>query len=88
MKLDADSFLFTDDFSGVIYYVRKKGAKTAVNVQQTETEKAPIQAALTNLSEREMKNRICFPALAVLFVCSASAIKTCLFNKSAFDSAV
>ena len=23
MKLDADSFLFTDDFSGVVYYVRK-----------------------------------------------------------------
>jgi glucose/arabinose dehydrogenase len=43
MKLDADSFLFTDDFSGVIYYVRKKGVKTAVNVQQTETEKAPYK---------------------------------------------
>jgi len=26
MKLDADSFLFTDDYSGVIYYVRKKRA--------------------------------------------------------------
>ncbi|MDQ3799766.1 MAG: hypothetical protein M3384_09960, partial [Acidobacteriota bacterium] len=24
MRLDADSFLFTDDFSGVVYYVRKK----------------------------------------------------------------
>lgn len=26
MKLDADSFLFTDDHSGVVYYVRKKRA--------------------------------------------------------------
>jgi glucose/arabinose dehydrogenase len=24
MRLDADSFLFTDDFGGVVYYVRKK----------------------------------------------------------------
>ena len=25
MKLDANSFLFTDDHSGIVYYVRKKG---------------------------------------------------------------
>ena len=24
MKLSADSFLFTDDYSGIVYYVRKK----------------------------------------------------------------
>ena len=28
LKLDANSFLFTDDYSGIIYLVRKKGTST------------------------------------------------------------
>jgi hypothetical protein len=32
LKLDANSFLFTDDFSGVIYYLRKKDEKTKIGV--------------------------------------------------------
>lgn len=31
MKLDANSFLFTDDNKGIVYLVRKKGAKPAIN---------------------------------------------------------
>ena len=34
VKLDANSFLFTDDYSGVIYYVRKKGTRAQINVDQ------------------------------------------------------
>lgn len=30
MKLDASSFLFTDDHSGVVYYVRKKGTQSLI----------------------------------------------------------
>lgn len=30
-KLDANAFLFTDDYSGVVYYVRKKGWKSEVS---------------------------------------------------------
>ena len=30
MKLDANSFLFTDDYSGIIYYVRKKGSVSQI----------------------------------------------------------
>ena len=38
MKLDANSFLFTDDFSGVIYYVRKKGTTTQIDGAAETTE--------------------------------------------------
>ncbi len=38
MKLDADSFLFTDDFGGVIYLVRKKGATTTITAAADTTE--------------------------------------------------
>lgn len=30
MKLDANSFLFTDDYSGIVYLVRKKGTNPAI----------------------------------------------------------
>jgi hypothetical protein len=30
MKLDANSFLMTDDFSGIVYLVRKKGTVTEI----------------------------------------------------------
>jgi glucose/arabinose dehydrogenase len=36
MKIDANSFLFTDDFAGVVYLVRKKGALARINAE-TET---------------------------------------------------
>jgi glucose/arabinose dehydrogenase len=31
LKLDANSFLFTDDYSGIIYLVRKKGTRPAID---------------------------------------------------------
>lgn len=36
MKLDANSFLFTDDFSGVVYLVRKKGTTTRITAVDGE----------------------------------------------------
>lgn len=41
VKLDANSFLFTDDYSGVIYYVRKKGTKTQIASAPTTNESNP-----------------------------------------------
>lgn len=51
-KLDANSFLFTDDYSGIIYLVRKKGTTTEIaeNAPQVETETAKPDA---NADERE-----------------------------------
>lgn len=34
MRLDANSFLFTDDFSGVVYYVRKKGWLSELDAEE------------------------------------------------------
>jgi glucose/arabinose dehydrogenase len=39
-RLDANSFLFTDDFSGVIYYVRKKGRTTEIGSNTNKTDLA------------------------------------------------
>lgn len=66
MKLDADSFLFTDDFSGVIYYVRKKGSTSQIFNEQKKTENAPEKLIETNSKEEASKNHVCFPASAVL----------------------
>ena len=38
IKLDANSFLFTDDFSGIVYLVRKKGTTTETAVNNLPTQ--------------------------------------------------
>jgi glucose/arabinose dehydrogenase len=38
MKLDAGSFLFTDDHTGVVYYVRKRGWTTSIAADTTQPE--------------------------------------------------
>ena len=50
MKLDANSFLFTDDFTGVIYFVRKKGwaAKTNLVLNKHESPQAFSAASKQN----------------------------------------
>jgi len=48
MKLDANSFLFTDDHSGIVYYVRKKGWKSEIAARpetRTDSATAPHLAA-------------------------------------------
>ena len=37
MKLDANSFLFTDDYTGIVYLVRKKGTVTQISETVNET---------------------------------------------------
>jgi glucose/arabinose dehydrogenase len=70
-KLDADSFLFTDDFSGIVYYVRKKGATTitvAPEIQENLSENAA--SANTNQPETAMKSKNCFgAAIIILGIC-------------------
>ncbi len=62
MKLDANSFLFTDDYSGIVYLVRKKGTQTIIaadpvpanterkNVSLTEPAPETAQGARSCLS--------------------------------------
>ncbi|MBA4184124.1 MAG: PQQ-dependent sugar dehydrogenase [Acidobacteria bacterium] len=69
MKLDENSFLFTDDFSGVIYYVRKKDSTTKVahapEAQENLVEN--IENANAKQPESTPKSGNCFGVAAVLF---------------------
>lgn len=71
LKLDANSFLFTDDFSGVIYYVRKKGATTkiAAVVKTPENISANTENAVSanaKPTESAAKSGNCFGAAVIL----------------------
>jgi glucose/arabinose dehydrogenase len=72
MKLDANSFLFTDDYNGIVYYVRKKNWKTQINAMEEESNKV-ISA---NSEESETKNETCFSVSTVLLVLGAWAVKS------------
>ena len=78
MKLGNDSFLFTDDFSGVIYLVRKKGTATALETNpnnQSEPEKNASQNSAEN-SSPAVKNSTCLSFSLVLLALGASVIKS------------
>lgn len=73
MRTGANSFLFTDDFSGVVYLVRKKDSSAQVNLEQNKSEELLTLPA--NSEENEAKNQVCFPAVAILFALSALTVK-------------
>ena len=69
-KLDANSFLFTDDYSGVVYLVRKKGTTPTI------AEASPSDAGPTgdpHTPQAPEKNRSCF-SLALLFTAFVALI--------------
>ncbi len=69
MKLDAQSFLFTDDFSGVIYYVRKKGSMTKISSAPEAQESLIENTENANAKQPESapKSENCFGVAALLF---------------------
>jgi glucose/arabinose dehydrogenase len=69
MKLDAQSFLFTDDFSGVIYYVRKKGSTTKIAAAPEAQENSVENTENANEKQPEPapKSGNCFGVAAILF---------------------
>lgn len=75
MKLDANSFLFTDDFSGVIYYVRKKGSRAEINADHKKAEEQQKEIVPANSKESDVKNSSCFSLSAILIALCASAVK-------------
>ena len=52
MKLDANSFLFTDDHTGVIYYVRKRGWTTSVDTRSETRRPTRARNAQGNSSDQ------------------------------------
>jgi glucose/arabinose dehydrogenase len=68
MRLDANSFLFTDDHTGIVYYVRKKGWTTEIAAGATEFNENSLQNTETAKStESAPNNQTCFGAAAVIF---------------------
>jgi glucose/arabinose dehydrogenase len=70
MRLDANSFLFTDDYSGIVYYVRKKGTTTTIAAAQTNEN---LSAAAENKSTPN--NKTCFGFVLILLAFFALFIK-------------
>ena len=80
IKLDANSFLFTDDYTGVIYYIRKKGTTTnitaAAEKQASETASSNVAADTPNRTPTEInapdsvpKNKSCLGLLVIFGIC-------------------
>jgi glucose/arabinose dehydrogenase len=69
MKLDENSFLFTDDFSGVIYYVRKKDSTTTIASAPEAQENLVENTENANAKQPEStpKSGSCFGVAVVLF---------------------
>ena len=62
-RLDVNSFLFTDDHTGVVYYVRKKGWTSQIAAAATlETDETPAKDAEISKTQ----NKFCLP-LAIVF---------------------
>lgn len=63
MKLDANSFLMTDDYSGVVYLIRKKG--TLAELKADDTAAKPADGTTAG-SQSPQSNRFCFSTLLLL----------------------
>ena len=64
MKLDANSFLFTDDYSGIVYLVRKKGSTTQI---VTETQPVVESDVPINTTPAASGSKACF-SIVLIFV--------------------
>lgn len=65
MRLDANSFFFTDDFSGIVYYVRKKGTTTAIAADDSK----PFEISAENpnaKTETAPNTKTCFGFAAIV----------------------
>jgi glucose/arabinose dehydrogenase len=63
LKLDANSFLLTDDFTGIVYLVRKKGTSTPI-AEAVDPEPSPTETAVA-----ETKPKTCLPFAFALAAC-------------------
>ena len=73
MKLDANSFLLTDDFTGVVYLIRKKG--TTTTIAETETQADQPTAKLTDETPATSQPKAC---LSVLILLAGTLLRTFL----------
>ena len=69
LKLDANSFLLTDDFTGIVYLVRKKGSTTAI----AATEEPSTIPQTSSQPAEEKSSQTCF---SVVLLVAGTAITT------------
>jgi len=67
MKIDASSFLFTDDFSGIVYLVRKKGTTTDLGEAAEPPTDEPV-AANTEAAPKSSKTCLSVVLLIAAFI--------------------
>ncbi len=68
MKLDANSFLLTDDFSGIVYLVRKQGTTTPI----AENEPTPVAASPVAANTETAPSQSC---LSVILLFGATLLR-------------
>lgn len=72
MKLDANSFLLTDDYSGIVYLIRRKGTTTPI---AAETEAVQNNETASNTKEPETGgSRSCLSAILLTLVAAARKV--------------
>lgn len=64
MKLDANSFLLTDDFTGVVYLIRKKGTTTTIAENEPPADRPSPE--LMTATPADAKPKTCLSVLIVL----------------------
>lgn len=70
MKIDANSFLFTDDYSGIVYLVRKKG--TTPHFAETDVKPTTDEPIAANIESTANNAKSC---LSVALLVAAALIK-------------
>ena len=72
MKLDANSFLLTDDFTGVVYLIRRKGTTTTIAVDSSPGQNNEVAS---NTGEPETgTSRTCLSAILLTLVAAARKV--------------
>jgi glucose/arabinose dehydrogenase len=66
MRIGESSLLFTDDYSGVVYYVRRKGAIAEIAAAPEPKSKVSEIVTTTTAPESEPKTKSCFGAAAIV----------------------
>lgn len=70
-KLDPNSFLFTDDHSGIVYLVRKRGVTTAIS-ESSPAETAAVSSPATGSASEQGPSISC---LALVLVAAAGFVR-------------
>lgn len=67
MKIDANSFFFTDDYSGVVYLVRKKG--TITPIAEVDPDSQPPEPVAANTGSEPRVPKACLSVVLLLRRC-------------------